>query len=87
VRNIIDEGEMSAFGLPGVTGVLVLEVLPDSALAKAGLRKSDVVLSVNGAKTVDVAALLKQAPVLPKGNFLKLGVSRNQQEFIVQLIP
>ena len=25
VRNIADEGEMSAFGLPGVTGVLVLE--------------------------------------------------------------
>ena len=30
VRNIADEGEMSAFGLPGVTGVLVLEVPADS---------------------------------------------------------
>jgi hypothetical protein len=26
VRNITSEGEMSAFGLPGVTGVLLLEV-------------------------------------------------------------
>jgi hypothetical protein len=48
VRNIRDEGEMSAFGLPGVTGVLVLEVPADSAVAKAGLRKNEVILSVNG---------------------------------------
>jgi S1-C subfamily serine protease len=51
VRNIADEGEMSAFGLPGVTGVLVLEVPADQkndALAKAGLQKNDVILSVNG---------------------------------------
>ena len=39
VRNITGEGEMSAFGLPGVTGVLVLEVPAESPLAKAGLRK------------------------------------------------
>ena len=78
---------MSAFGLPGVTGVLVLEVPADSALAKAGLRKNDVILSVNGAKTVDTAALLRQAPALPAGGFLKIGVSRDQKEFFVELVP
>ena len=57
VRNIADEGEMSAFGLPGVTGVLALEVPADSVLAKAGLRKNDVILSVNSATTTDAAAL------------------------------
>ena len=54
VRNIADEGEMSAFGLPGVTGVLVLEIPADSSSAKAGLQKNDVILSVNGDKTADV---------------------------------
>jgi hypothetical protein len=87
VRNIRDEGEMSAFGLPGVTGVLVLEVPADSALARAGLRKNDVILSVNGAKTADTAALFKQAPELSGGKPLKIGVSRDQKEFGVQLIP
>ena len=87
VRNIADEGEMSAFGLPGVTGVLVLEVPADSALAKAGLRKNDVILSVNGAKTADTAALLRQAPALPAGSSLKIGVSRDQKEMVVQLLP
>jgi hypothetical protein len=87
VRNIADEGEMSAFGLPGVTGVLVLEVPADSALAKAGLQKNDVILSVNGAKTSDAAALLRQAPALPAGSSLRIGVSRDQKEMVVQLIP
>jgi len=42
VRNIADQGEMSAFGLPGVTGVLVLEVPSNSALERAGLKKNEV---------------------------------------------
>jgi hypothetical protein len=87
VRNIAGEGEMSAFGLPGVTGVLVLEVPAESALAKAGLRKNDVILSVNGAKMADTAVLLRQAPAIPGGSSLKIGVSRDQKEIVVQLAP
>jgi hypothetical protein len=87
VRNIAGEGEMSAFGLPGVMGVLVLEVPVESALAKAGLRKNDVILSVNGGKTADTAALLRQAPALPAGSSLKIGVSRDQKEIVVELVP
>jgi hypothetical protein len=85
VRNIADEGEMSAFGLPGVTGVLVLEVPADSLLAKAGLRKNDVILSVNGTKTADASALLRQVSSLPAGSSWKLGVSRDQQEITFTL--
>ena len=87
VRNITSEGEMSAFGLPGVTGVLVLEVPSDSALARAGLRKNDVILSVNGGKMDDSVALLRQAPASPVGNSLKLRVSRDQKEISIQLPP
>lgn len=78
VRNIADEGEMSAFGLPGVTGVLVLEVSAGSAPARAGLRKNDVILSVNGAKTADTAALPREARALPAGGSLKIRISRVQ---------
>ena len=87
VRNIADAGEMSAFGLPGVTGVLVLEVPADSALANARLLKNEVILSVNGAKTADVAALLRQAPALTAGQKLAVGVSRNQKESVLTLTP
>ncbi len=84
VRNIADEGEMSAFGLPGVTGVLVLEVPAGSALAKVGLQKNDVILSVNGNKTSDVAALQRQAP---GGKALVIGISHHQQETTLTLRP
>ncbi len=60
---------------------------PDSALAKAGLRKNDVILSVNGAKTPDTAALLRQTQASPSGSPLALGVSRDQQEFVVPVVP
>jgi hypothetical protein len=87
VRNIADDGEMSAFGLPGVTGVLVLEVPADSVLAKAGLQKNDVILSVNGDKTADVVTLLRQALSLTAGQTTKLGISRLQKEIMLTLTP
>jgi hypothetical protein len=79
VRNIADEGEMSAFGLPGVTGVLVLEVPADSALAKAGLQKNDVILSVNGAMTADVVGLRQPAH--------SVGISRDQKTITLLIEP
>jgi hypothetical protein len=87
VCNIADEGEMSAFGLAGVTGVLVLDIPAESALAKAGLRKNDVILSINGAKSADTAALMRQAPAFPAGSSLKIGICRDQKEMVVQLLP
>ena len=87
VRSIADADEMSAFGLPGVIGVLVLEVPAGSVLAKAGLKANDVILSLNGAKTADAAMLLKQAPALPAGPGLQLGISRHQQEMTLTVNP
>ena len=87
VRNITDEGEISAFGLAGVTGVLVVDVQANSPLAQAGLRKNDVILSINDATTTDTAALLRQVATSPTGIPVKLRISRDQREFVVQLIP
>ena len=85
VRNIADKGEMSALGLPGVAGVLVLEVPADSVLAKGGLQKGDVILSVNGSKTADVGALLQQAPAVGDVQSLALVVSRQQKEMTLNI--
>jgi hypothetical protein len=86
VRNITSEGEMSAFGLVGVTGVLVLEVPADSALAKAGLRKNDVILSVNGTKPAGTATLQRQMPSASVGSLLRLGITRDQKEMVVEVV-
>jgi serine protease Do len=76
---------MSALGLPGVTGVLVLEVPADSVLAKGGLQKGDVILSVNGSKTADVGALIGQAPALAAAQSMALVVSRQQKEITLNI--
>jgi len=59
IRNIRDENEMSAYGLPGVTGVLILQVDPASPLKKAGLQPGDVILGCNAASISQVADLLQ----------------------------
>ena len=84
LRNIRDEGEMSAFGLPGVTGVLVVDVPVQSALAKAGLRKNDVILSLNGGKTPDTKSLITASNA---GAPVDIGITRNQQERVIRLTP
>ena len=87
VRNIADEGEMSAFGLPAVTGVVVLEVSDQSPPARAGLQKSDVILSVNGDRTASVVGLLRQVPGLAAGQTFRLGIARNQKHLFLMLTP
>jgi hypothetical protein len=85
VRNVADMGEMSALGLPGVTGVLVLEVSVGSVLAKGGFQKGDVILSLNGARIDDIATLLQQAPALADFQSITLGISRQQKEISIKV--
>jgi hypothetical protein len=87
VRSIADTAEMSAFGLPSLAGVLVLAIPAGSTLAKIGLKKNDVILSINEAKIVDVATLLKQASALTTGPSLYIGISRQQKESVLNLKP
>ena len=47
VRNIKDEGEMSVYGLPGVTGVLIMKIDATAAWATSGIQSNDVILEVN----------------------------------------
>jgi S1-C subfamily serine protease len=54
VRNIATDAEMSAYGTPGVTGVLVVTAPPN---AHSPLRAGDVIVSVDGKATDAVTDL------------------------------
>jgi len=54
----VDENLKTALKLPSKKGVLVSDVLPDSPASKAGLKRGDFVLSVDG-KAVDSASRLR----------------------------
>ncbi len=51
VRNVLGLGEVSAAGLPGETGVLVLEVAAGSPAERAGLKPNDIVVRL-GTETI-----------------------------------
>lgn len=85
VRNVADAGEMSALGLPGATGILVVEIPDGSIMGKCGVQKGDVILSVNGTKTPDTTALLQQVPALADFQSIALTVFRQQKEVLLNI--
>jgi len=80
LRNVTSEGEMSAFGLPGVIGVIVLELPVGSPFRQAGLWQNDVILAVNG----EPVANTKSLPRLPDHSAIAVRVFRNQREVTIR---
>jgi len=75
VKNIVGMGEVSAWGLPGEAGVLVLDVPQASRAAAAGLRKGDVVLRLDDkqADTLrDLQRLSAESPAFRDGQHYHL---------------
>ena len=87
VRNIIGLDEQSAHGLPGETGVLVLDLPANSALAKAGLQPEDVITSLNGAAVDTAEDLLHPVHPPAAGTATKLSVWRAQHNVDLDLLP
>lgn len=80
------EGDLSDF-LGSAKGVLVDDVYKDSPAFKSGLKKGDVVQSVDGKELSgpsDLMALLKEAKV---DQPLTLKIRRNNQELELQVTP
>jgi S1-C subfamily serine protease len=75
-----------AVGLSDRSGALVREVTPEGPAAKAGIRKGDLLVSVNGRElqTADdlYSTLLDHGP----GSSVKLGVVRGQEELEVEAV-
>jgi hypothetical protein len=74
VKNIVGIGEVSAPGLPGEAGILVLDVLQASRAAAAGLRIGDVVVRLDGkaADSPRLAAVLRGVAGLRDGQHYHL---------------
>lgn len=80
VRNVVGFGEVSAAGLPGESGVLVLEAPATSTAAKAGLRKNDVVTNVGSDTVTTVDDLKRSWESLAAGAVRDVTVFREQRE-------
>jgi hypothetical protein len=81
VKNVVGLGEVSAHGLPGESGVFVLEVPAGSAAAALGLQPRDAILRIGNAKVDTVKDLQRLAPAGANG--LKLEIVREQNARVV----
>jgi len=79
VRNIVGLGEVSAAGLPGETGVVVVDVPAASMAAQCGLRQGDVILQCAGRQVGTLDDLLRIHRDAPAGQKVRLDVFRSQQ--------
>jgi hypothetical protein len=84
LRNVVGMGEVSASGLPGETGILVLNVPSSSRAAAAGLRKGDVVLRLDGKPADTLRDLQRLSAESPAFGTVKITVSRRQREVILE---
>ena len=80
VKNIVGMGEVSASGLPGEAGILVLEVPQASRGAAAGLRKGDVVVRLDGKAADTVRDLQRLSAESPAFGTVNITICRGQRE-------
>jgi len=85
VRNLVGQSEMSAYGTPGETGVLVLDAPAHTTLARSGLKTDDVILTLNGKPTAQVSDLQLLTGSLQVGQEAKIGILRSQKSHIILL--
>ena len=78
------ERELAAqFGLPVTQGVIVLEVVPNSPAARAGLRPQDIITSAGGATIVRGGDLQRVLRARKPGDSLELTIRRPAGETVV----
>ena len=82
VRNIIGQGEISAYGLADEMGVLVLQVTVGSAADKAGLREGDVILTYKNLEISSINSLFNNLNDTAKGTKVKLDIWRLNSIYI-----
>ncbi len=85
IKNVVGLGEVSASGLPGEVGVLVVEAPRESRAARLGLKPGDAVLKFNDEPLQDVAQLLKRYNEAKPGQVIRLGVFSNQMEVVIEM--
>jgi S1-C subfamily serine protease len=70
----------SGFGLKEAKGVLVAQVQPGSAAERAGLKRGDVITSLNGVEVNDPNVFRNQVAGTPPGTEVTLNVLRGGRE-------
>ena len=85
IRNVVGLGEVSAAGLPGEVGIVVVDAPVTSVAAQSGLRSGDVILGCADRQVSTLDDLVRIYRDIPAGRKVRLDVSRNQQHVNVEV--
>jgi hypothetical protein len=85
VRNVVGWGEVSASGLPGEIGVVVLDAPPSSRAAAAGLREGDVILRLGDQPSNAVRDLQRASATSAAGGTISITILRGQREIALEM--
>jgi S1-C subfamily serine protease len=83
----LDEAVVQQYGLKQQSGVLLLEVTPDGAAARASLRRGDILLALDEQPTPTVAALRQVLPALQARTPWRITFVREGRKRSVSLVP
>jgi serine protease Do len=73
----VDEDLAKSFGLEEKGGILINQVMEDSAAEKAGLKEGDIVVALDGQKVEKLGAFRNRVASTPPNSKLELKVFRN----------
>ncbi|MHC4574738.1 MAG: Do family serine endopeptidase [Planctomycetota bacterium] len=79
----VDPDLAASLGLKDTTGAVIEQVIEDSAAEKAGLKRYDVVVELNGDKVEKAADLKNRVAMLKPGTKVKIVVVRNAKRMTV----
>ena len=82
----VSHGLAKEFGLRELTGVLVTDVSPGSPAEKAGMKRGDVILEIDGREVSNVVSLRNMVAQSVIGSRLKLKTSRDGKEIILYAV-
>lgn len=74
------------FGLKNTTGALVTDIFDDSPASKAGLKRGDVVIEVNGKKIKNVENLRNMVSQSKIGKKIKVTALRNSKKLVLNAV-
>ncbi len=73
----VDEDMAEYFELKGVKGVILPEVVPDSAAEKAGIKRGDIIVEFDGTAVESADSLRKRVAMLKPGTKVEIVVLRD----------
>lgn len=82
----LDPDLAAAFGLTDHHGAVLVNIMPDSPAAKAGLKPGDVVISINGKSVRDAADLRNQVGLMRIGDSFELVVLRDGDKQVFKAV-